>query len=216
MIRQIKKRISLSISSFFMCSLLGCATADFGWGNRFYSGNPLPNNEIALIFAVNACSIHDIREETEKEEKVFGFKMVGWGPWDMLDLLPGRYIAGVIYSTTSHGYAYGKGHTTGITMGARTLVSLDARPGNIYVVYPEIIKTSDRIDWRPILANINDYSKEECQRKFRSPGSCHEKDIIMELAGKYLQSERRMMSYHPFEKPVMNIWTRRDYNGVWR
>jgi len=46
--------------------------------------------------------------------------------------------------------------------------------------------------------------------------SCYEKDKIRELATKYLQSERRIMSFRQFEKPIMNIWTKRLYNGVWR
>ena len=220
MIQNIKHNLSLASLLFFMCCLLGCATADFGWGNRFYSGKPLPNSEIVLVFAVNDCSIYDIRDETEKEEKIFGFKLLGLGPWDMLDLLPGRYIAGVIYSRSTHGYTYSKGPSTGYTMGARVQVKLDVQAGNIYVIYPEMTRANERSTWHPIFVSINDYSKEECQRKYGPLDSCYEKDKILELATKYLQSERRIMSYHPFKEPIANIWetdgVRRIVNGVWR
>jgi len=231
MIQNVKHNLCLMALLFFMCCLLGCATADFGWGNRFYSGRPLPNSEIALVFAVNDCSIYDIRVETEKEEKIFGEKLVGWGPWDMLDLLPGRYIAGVIYSRSTAG-------PTTYELGGRVQLQLNVQAGNIYVIYPEITKESEftkdmnsyarliytisniRKDvgkWRPLFINMNDYTKEECQRKYgRGLDSCYEKDKILELATKYQQSERRIMSFRPFKKPIMNIWTRRDYNGVWR
>jgi len=217
MIRNVKQNLSLTALLFFMCCLFGCATTDFGWGNRFYSGRPLPNSEIALVFAVNDCSIYDIRDETEKEEKVFGFKLLGWGPWDMLDLLPGQYIAGVIYMRSSHGYTYGKGPDTGLTMGGRVQVELNVQAGNIYVIYPEMTRANEKSTWHPILVDINGYNKEECQRKYGGGlNSCYEKDKILELATKYLQSERRIMSYHPFKKPTYDGFTRRDSSGVWR
>ena len=211
MIRNVEQNMFLSISLLFMCCLLGCATADIGWGNRFYSGTPLPKNEIALVFAVNNCSIYDIRDETEKEEKIFGEKLLGWGPWDMLDLLPGRYSAGVIYSRSTAGT-----YTMTYATGGRVQAELNVQAGNIYVIYPEITRAKEGTTWRPIFVNIYDYSKEDCQREYGPLDSCYEKDKIWELATKYLQSERRIMSYHPFEKPIMNIWTRRDYSGVWR
>jgi len=35
------------------------------------------------------------------------WRKISWlGPWDMLDLLPGRYIAGVIYSRGGAGTTY--------------------------------------------------------------------------------------------------------------
>jgi hypothetical protein len=208
MSQNVKQKTSLAVSLLSMCCLLGCATADFGWGNRFYSGRPLPSNEIALVFAVNDCSIYDIRDETEKEEKVFGDKLVGWGPWDMLDLPPGTFIAGVIYSRSTAGTRY--------ELGGRGEVQINAQAGNIYILYPEFTKAKEKNTWRPILVNFNDYSKEDCQKMYGPLDSCYEKDKIRELATKYLQGERRIMSFHPFEKPIMNIWTRRLYNGVWR
>jgi hypothetical protein len=208
MSQNVKLKTSLAVSLLSMCCLLGCATADFGWGNRFYSGKPLPSSEIALVFAANDCSVYDIREETEKEEKVFGDKLVGWGPWDMLDLLPGRYIAGVIYSRGGAGTTY--------ELGGRVEVQVNAQAGNIYILYPEFTRAKEKATWRPILVNFNDYSKENCQKMYGALDSCYEKDKIRELATKYLQSERRIMSFRQFEKPIMNIWTKRLYNGVWR
>lgn len=241
MIQKVKCILSLTALLFFVCCLVGCATADFGWGNRFYQGKPLPSSEVALVFATNDCSIYDIRNETEKEEKIFGFKLVGWGPWDMLDLLPGRYFVGVMYLRSNHGYTYGKGFTTGQTMGGRGQVQLNVQAGNIYVIYPEIMnETESNKDkdsygrpispahntkeavrkWRPIVVNFNDYSKEECQKKFGALDSCYEKDKIMELAAKYLRSERLIMTFRPFKEPIEKMWevdgVRGMYNGVWR
>jgi hypothetical protein len=233
MIQNVKHNLSVMASLLFMCCLFGCATTDLGRGNRFYSGRPLPISEIALVFAVNDCFIYDIRDETEKEEKVFGDKMVGWGPWDMLDLLPGRYFVGVLYSRST---------AATYELGGRVQVELNVQPGNIYVIYPEIKKeselTKDTNDyarlifttipasnftkkdigkWRPLFINMNDYTKEECQRKFgRGLDSCYEKGKFLELATKYQQSERRIMSFHPFKEPIMNMWTKRVQNGVWR
>ena len=208
MSRNVKQKTSLAVSLLSMCLLLGCATAGVGWGNRFYSGVALPKNEIALVFAINDCSIYDIRDESEREEKLFGDKLVGWGPWDMLDLLPGSYTAGVIYSRSTAGTKY--------ELGGRGQVRIDGQAGNIYVIYPEFIRSKEKNTWRPILVNINDYRKEDCQKMYGPSDSCYEKDKISELATKYLQSERRIMSFHPFVKPTMDIWTRRMYNGVWR
>jgi hypothetical protein len=100
--------------------------------------------------------------------------MIGWGPWDMLDLIPGRYFVGFIYNKSTAGTTY--------EQGARVQLEINPEAGNIYVVYPEIIRENDcyqkrgnegqqantsRIPkeatnkWRPILLNINDYSKED-------------------------------------------------------
>jgi hypothetical protein len=233
MIQKVKCILSLTALLFSVCCLVGCATADFGWGNRFYTGNPLPKNEIALVFAINDCFIYDIRNETEKEEKIFGLKLVGWGPWDMLDLVPGRYFAGIIYSRGTAGTTY--------TMGGRVQTQINVQAGNIYVIYPEVtdetesnkhkdsygrqINTTRNTKeaarkWRPIIVNFNDYSKEECQMRFGPLDSCYEKDKIMELAAKYLHSERLIMTFRPFKEPIQKMWevdgVRGMYNGVWR
>jgi hypothetical protein len=184
MIRDVKQKMFLAGSLLSMCWLLGCATTTFNQGHRFYSGTPLPNNEIALVFLVTGCSIYDIRNETEKEEKILGAR--GFlGPWDVLDLLPGRYTAGIIYTRISDRTA---------TAGRRLQVELNFQAGNIYVIYPELTRAKEEQTWHPIFVNINDYSKEECQ-KHSGLLECYEKDKISELASKYLQSERRIMSF---------------------
>jgi len=96
MIRNVKQNLSLTALLFFMCCLLcDVQPTDFGWGNRFYSGRPLPIAKYALVFAVNMTgSIYDIRDENEKDGEWYWFQSYLLGPWDMLDLLPGQYIAG--------------------------------------------------------------------------------------------------------------------------
>ena len=208
MSRNVKQKASLAVSLLAMCCLVGCATANLGWGNRFYSGVALPKNEIALVFATNDCFIYDIRNESEREERLFGDKLVGWGPWDMLDLLPGIYTAGVIYKKSTAG--------TKNELGGIGQVRINVLEGNIYVIYPEFIRSKEKNTWRPINVNINDYTKEDCQKMNGPSDSCYEKDKILELATKYLQSERPTMNFYPFQKPIMDIWTRRTYHGVWR
>jgi len=207
-IRKITQRMSFSISLLFISCLLGCATADFAGGNRFYSGVALPKNEIALVFAINDCFIYDIRNESEREERLFGDKLVGWGPWDMLDLLPGIYTTDIIYKKSTAG--------TKNELGGIGQVRINVLEGNIYIIYPEFIRSKEKNTWRPIHVNINDYTKEDCQKMNGPSDSCYEKDKILELATKYLQSERPVMNFYSFQKPIMDIWTRRTYHGVWR
>mgnify|MGYP003589540288 CR=1 FL=1 len=214
MAKNVRYNSALPVILLVTCHLLGCATADFSRGHRFYSGPPLPNKEIALVFAGINCTISDIRVETEQGEK-----MLGDGPSDMLDLLPGLYIAGIRYSRTSEGF-YNPAATNyprpgSMTIGDRVQLGLDVRAGNIYIIYPEITGTKGRETWRPVIVNINDYRKEECQKFNR--WDCVDKDRILELAAKYLKSERRIMTYHQLEKPYVmeSRGTRRVINGFW-
>jgi hypothetical protein len=99
--------------------------------------------------------------------------------------------------------------------GDRTQIKFYAQAGEIYVIYAEITAPQGRRreqTWRPIIVNINNYRKEECEKY-----NCVDTDRIKELATKYLQSERRIMTYHPLEKPhvVESGGTRRVINGFW-
>jgi hypothetical protein len=77
-----------------LCSLLGCATPDEK-GHRFYSGPPLPDIQVALVYAIS-CDINDIREKDEKDVKRLGYR-----PSRELELLPGQYVAGVAFSRST-------------------------------------------------------------------------------------------------------------------
>lgn len=212
MIRNVKHKMSLAVSLLFMSCLLGCAISP---GHRFYSGSPLPSNEIALVFTVTGCSIFDIRDETENEGKIIGPRWI-WGPWDVLDLLPGRYVAGITYSKASESTS-GALKIRDTTTGRRVQTELRVQAGNIYVIYPAFTQAMEREKWSPIFENLNDYSQDKCQ-KHNGPLDCYEKDRIWKLATEYLQSERTTMSYHPLEKPF--VWesdgVRRVVSGIWR
>ncbi len=204
MIRKVKHTLRLTVLLLFICSMLGCTTT----AHRFYSGLPLPGNEIALVYAVTGCDINDLRDKSEIGVKKFG----GYNPLHMLEFIPGEYIVGVSYSWYSPGGTYGNYQiSSSTTTGGRVQLNLNAQGGNIYVIYPEIYETKSTASngkyslektWRPILVNINDYSKEECAKYngcWGCPGrlSCHDKDEIRKWATKYLQGERPVMIYHP-------------------
>jgi hypothetical protein len=164
--------------------MLGCAIPD-DKGHRFYSGPPLPNNEVALVYAVD-CNIQDIRAEKEKD-----VKKLGYGPSRELELLPGQYVTGINYSNIYFGTYYTK-----TTDGGRVQLNLNLQAGDIWMIYPEIIGQSGNQTWRPILVNIKDYNEEECRKNIQGR-ICPDKDRIKEKATKYLQGERRIMSYNP-------------------
>jgi hypothetical protein len=186
----------------FVCGLLGCATIPTA--HRYYSGPPLPNNETALIFTISTlssemhsggCEMKNIRGEGEKEAK-----KLGYGPSEMIEVLPGQYLA-------NFQLAYQKeGHKEYVSIEE---LKLNIQAGNIYVIYPEIEGKGPKTTlkefmwgkalgskWRPKVVNINDYSDEECSDS-RYRLMCPGKDILQGRAAKYFESERRTISYHP-------------------
>jgi len=184
--------------------ICGCATTT-PVGHRFYFGPPRPNNEVALVYAVAGCSINDIRNESEKD-----LKKIAHDPPRELELLPGQYIAYVNFE---------QHHGIEITMeGGISQLRLSLQGGNIYIIYPEIEGRKEESKkffkkagetWRPIIVNISDYKREAC-RDSRYGLSCPSKDRILELATKYLQSERRIMTYHPPE-----VFLGIEQSGYW-
>jgi hypothetical protein len=192
--KNISNALCLTFLFLFICSLLGCATYQ---GGRFYSGLPLPKNEVALVYAVLGCNIHGILDEREKEEKFLFCN--SYGPSKMLELLPGKYNTGMMYETYN-------------SKGSGLRLDLNLQASNIYIIYPEIWHKGGMV-WRPIIVNINDYTVEECN-KYNGRGSCPDKDKIREWATEYLQGERRILSYVPFNTP--KIQGKRVFNGCWQ
>jgi len=182
--QSVKQNLSFGVLLLFIYGLSGCATG----AHRFYSGQPLPKNEIALVYAVSSCEIIDIRNEREKQTK--GIDMMSTAR-RMLDLLPVQYIVGIIYS-------YDLGQRT-YTYGDRAQIKLNAQPGNVYIIYPEFYGEK----WKPIIINIDDYKSE--------------KEIIKKTKA-YLQSERPIMSFRPYsETPYTPVTEEaRERKGVWR
>jgi hypothetical protein len=208
MTRKVINTLCLTAVSLFLCCMLGCVTM----GHRFYSGPPLPNSEVALVYAISDCRIQFIREEREKEEKHLGIK-----PQYMLELLPGQYNAILQFGRIREKWqlilARQLRTQTFHRVGQRIQRELNVQAGNIYIIYPEFTETL----WRPIIVNINDYNVEECNKYNAKESNCPDKDQIREWATKYLQSERLMMSYHPSEQQIsLGLEGVQHYiNGVW-
>ena len=177
--RNVINTFCLAVLLLFVCCILGCARY---MGGRFYSGPPLPKNEISLIQADTHCYIYDIRNDKENDKKRFNLV----DPLFRLELLPGQYIAGIVYRKISNT----------ITTAGPVEIKLNLQAGNIYIIYSEITGPSGNQTWRPIFVNINDYNKEECE-KYNGRWSCPDKDVISKWATKYLQGERRILNYHP-------------------
>ncbi len=182
MIRLVLRNLCLAVLFLSICSMLGCATPERG--RRYYSGPPLPSNEVALVYDVGIY-IWGIRNEREKEEKqIFAFRAAP------RELLPGQYIMKVRYFSIS-----------GNKRSDDVFLKLDALAGNIYIIYPEITNSinSTGETFRPIFVNIKDYNEEECREKssWSRSGNCPDKNRINEDAIKYLQGERRILSYQP-------------------
>lgn len=178
-------KLTLMVKSAFFAiisiSLLtSCATREY----RFYSGPPLPKNDVALFYRVGGCSIWYLRDERGEEQKFISYLT------ELYELLPGQYIADIRYRDFDVG-----NQVIWTTTGDDVRLKLNVQAGNIYIIYPEFIMGIPSIvkTWRPIIVNINDYNKEECVKYSRTmvrPIYCPNKDQIRKRATKYLQSER--------------------------
>ena len=184
--RNVIHALCLTVLFLFVCCMLGCG--GIYKEQRFYSGPPLPKNEIALVTTVSGCVIYGLRDEREKKVKGVPHSLYSDVNY-MIDLLPGHYMASISYER--------KGYGT-LSTGGMVQLELNIQAGNIYVIYPAIKgpfgpKASSYLyekygyKWYPILANINDYNKEECDKY---NGRCPDKEEIKEWATKYLQGER--------------------------
>jgi len=173
---------------------VGCAPR----GGRFYSGMPLPNNEVALVYTCTYCIINDINDA--KDDKALFLIQ-------MLELLPGRYNMGITYNDT-----YRK--------GSRIQIELNAQAGNIYAIYP-FFKSEQMQTWNAVLVNMGNYSEEKCNsEKISFLGNrtdCPSKDSIVKKASSYLNGERPVMIFRPFTKPVVMDYgdAKHTYNGIW-
>jgi len=211
MTRKTINTLCSAVVSLVLCSVLGCVNM----GHRFYSGPALAKSEMAIVYADSGCRIQTIKAENEKEEKALGII-----PQGMLELLPGIYNVAIQYGRVDNGY-----RTTTITTGARIQRKIAVQAGNIYIIYAEVRganlpyylqDTPDkRRTWRPVIVNLNEYNKEECEKS--SGGRCFDKDSIGKRTEKYLQGERRIMSFHPADAPFTYDIDKeaRVFHGFW-
>ncbi len=166
----------LLIGCFF-----GCAT---GTGaHRFYAGPPLPKDEISLLYAFNGCKIRNVLNKIEDETRHLDF--LHNAASEMLDLIPGEYILGITFSHSSSSM----GNRTHV-LGDKVQLKLNAKPGNTYLIYPEI---STQNNWKPVIVNMKNYSPKECE-------VCPSKDKIQKQIKEYLQSERPILRFHPLSE----------------
>lgn len=203
-----KQILAAAVLLFFLCCLFGCAT---GSGtHRFYSGPPLPKKEIALVYAVAGCHMRDVRNTQEEETKYLDY-LKGDAASRMLELLPGQYMIGITYSRSSTAVGYETRRTQ--TLGDKVRLKISAGAGNVYIIYPLLSEKK----WQPVIVNINDYSKEECEKNNRS--GCPDKEGISKRSNSYLQSERPIMTFHPLSETPYAIpvteEAKRDIKGFW-
>jgi len=175
--------------------------------HRFYSGPPLPKNEVAFVYAVKGCQIRDVRDETEDETKYLDVLKAAAS--DLLDLLPGRYVIGIVYKSSKSTL-----DNRTLTLGDKVRLSLNAEKENTYIIYPAI----DGAKWQPVIVNINDYDMTEC-KKSNKYEDCPSKEAIGKKITAYLKGERPILRFHPlsetpFYKPVTEE-AKRDIKGFW-
>jgi len=139
----------------FLVLLLGlyCQSVYPSEAHRFYSGPPLPKNEVAFVYAVKGCQIRDVRNEAEDETKYLDVLKAAAS--DLLDLLPGRYVIGIVYKSSKSTL-----DKRTLTLGDKARLNLNAEKENIYIIYPAI----DGAKWQPVIVNINDYDITECKK----------------------------------------------------
>ena len=190
---------------FSITYLSGCAVTR--GANRFYTGPPLPKNDIALVYAAAGCKMRDVKSEAEQERRYLDF--MNEAPSLMLDLLPGDYLIGVTFSHSSSSM-----NQRSQTLGNKIRVKLHAQPGNIYIIYPLF----EGNNWQPVAVNIDDYEKKKCESHNKIK-SCPSKEKISKKIAEYLHDERPVMKFHPlsetpYYKPVTEE-AKREIKGFW-
>jgi hypothetical protein len=195
----------------FVSCILGCATMPKE-GHRFYQSSPKPATEIALVFSMSTVHIKTVQLKGENESRLVSY----FGAMHELELLPDEYVLGMTYSSVNT-FSHSQRH------GSYTELKINIQKDNIYFIYPEFIVEKNMplylqntlnltVTWHPVVRKINEYSKEECKKGYG--GNCPDREDIMQMAKKYLQSERLVKSYYPFEKPINDEG--RIYFGYWR
>jgi len=203
MLQNIIRNLSFAFLLLFMC----CQSGYSAEAHRFYSGPPLPGNEVALVYAVNCCKIRDVRGEAENETKYLD--VLRSAAFDLLDLLPGRYVIGMTYKSSRSTL-----QERTLTLGDKARLSLNAEKGNVYIIYPAI----DGTKWQPVIVNINNYDIAACNKSNKYE-DCPSKEAIEKRITRYLNGERPVLKFHPlsetpFYKPVTED-AKRNIKGFW-
>lgn len=192
---------SLCLVLFFLISwgLVGCAITPRG--SHVYPGAPLPSQDVAFIWGIKGCYLKYIRGGNE-----FGTKCLAAGI-NLVELTPGSYTLGMMFSTPSGQYSTGVLETT-----------VNAQAGGRYVVFPEIMEIKKMgangkytIDhtWKPILVSLNDYDEKDCDKKtkwskddWRDFGTCPSRKDIDKVVAWHFNGERPALTqFSPSDDP---------------
>jgi hypothetical protein len=142
---------------------IGCSTVPKGY--RLYDGTPRPSDAVAFSLAISGANIIHITDEENTSNRAYFFD-------DKLELLPGSYTLHIGWSD-----GYNSVAKEGVD------IKLKAKPGHVYVIYPEFPGTGL---WYPRIVDIvsvKDYSKVKCN-------NCPSPEIIRDMVHNYFKGER--------------------------
>lgn len=190
--RTLLKKICYVVLFATILTSYGCVTI----GYRFYQGEPLTRNDVALMYPLGDCLIQSIHDAREKEERILAS---GISNDKMMELLPGNYtfvfefrrVASNAFSSNT------------LSKGALVRQKLTLQGGNVYLVYPEMVEQSSGRMWRPIVVKLADYDRMKCVQASGGSPQCPSNERINKLAMKYLQGDRSTMTFHPYSSPFV-------------
>jgi hypothetical protein len=179
-----KKRICYVGTNFclllFLFNLFGCAHSP---GVRFYSGEALPQKQVAFIYLANKCQLGAVTREGHNRMELFA--------WNSIDgeIIPGNYILELRYFNSGT-YSKVKGDTVNFP--------LRAEAGHVYYIAAEFGSST----WHP---NVIDITSSEDYNKITNGNPKHVKDKIV----KYFQGERvplQETEVHFYGGGVRKMW----------
>jgi hypothetical protein len=176
--------LRLMLLLFLLINLNGCVTQN-PEAYRFYQGPAAPADKASLIVAVNHCYIRYMCVPEKKQLWYFmnpsinGFREGK----QFMDVPYGKFSLGIYYDYFSF-------DSSGTVKKTGSLISVDINviPGEVYVVYPEII---NNISWRLIVVNLRDYNE--------SVKNNPSKKSIQRKITEYLSGSRLVMTGHTFD-----------------
>jgi len=146
-----------------ICSLIGCSPIIMG--SRFYSGDPLPRNEVFLVIDAQVyCELVSIRSTKEQD-----VKRLARGGW-VLELLPGQYDLRINYEPPG-------------CKESLINITLNGKRGHVYIIYPHITESTGHQFWQPVVIDVasdEDFSRVQCE-------SCVPADKLRKMVNEYFQ-----------------------------
>ena len=167
--------------------LAGCASSS---GRRFYSSEPLPLKNVALILTKSNCHLDSVTQEGQT-------KMNLWGEDRVLgELLPGTYVLDLRYQYQGD-YSSARG---GIVP-----YRLQVRAGHFYYIYAEFPETNT---WRPAVIDVardEDYQQIANLNRLGWLGANDEDpEFIKKRVNKYFAGPRTPLKKEYHDGLIMN------------